>query len=465
MYKKNIGFWFLVILIPFFIIEEIIFIFYSNRILILKIYDNFKLFRKGNIKKINPSMPPKKGNYILEEKKNEYKNKKYGFTLKNDLIENDDKKRKYMYKKNNNKRLVIGLSDNGFVIENTKKIKINPYNKIQKNKSNLKNEITLNLKSYSSKRGLNNQSNRLESSNTISIKSLVNELGNSNSITKSSFRSFEFDNFQNERHYYKNSNTNLKSYSDDDNNDFNKVNNIIRIENKYENAFGDGKDENYEFMTYGQALKYDKRTFFRIYFSVLFSKVELVANFIFPEHYNVYSITIPFYILCLLFDFTINALLYTDDIVSQKYVNGGKLSYFTSIMLSGISNLITFLFMKYLGKLIRYSFAFELMKEEKNEQYYLNGINRLLKIVGRRLILYFIIEIILTFLCCYYLYIFCVIYQKSQVSLIINYIIGLFLSLAISLLISFISTLLRIIALKCKRKNLYYSSRFLFELI
>ena len=148
-------------------------------------------------------------------------------------------------------------------------------------------------------------------------------LGNSNSITKSSFRSFEFDNFKNERHYYKNSNTNLKSYSDDDNNDFNKVKNIIRIENKYENAFGDGKDENYEFMTYGQALKYDKRTFFRIYFSVLFSKVELVANFIFPEHYNVYSITIPFifyvyYLILLLMLYYILMILFLKNMLMEE---------------------------------------------------------------------------------------------------------------------------------------------------
>ena len=105
------------------------------------------------------------------------------------------------------------------------------------------------------------------------------------------------------------------------------------------------------------------------------------------------------------------------------------------------------------------------MKEEKNEKDYLNCVNRLLKIVKRRLFLYFLIEIILTFFCCYYLYIFCAIYQKSQVSLIINYIIGLLMSLAISLIISLIVALLRIIYLKCKVKNLYYSSRLLIELI
>ena len=476
VYKKNLGFWILIILIPFFVIEEIIFEFYSKRILILKIYNNFKLIGKETlkdnkkIKNINPSMPPKKKNYILDykniEKKNESKNKRYGFTLKNETTENEEKKRKYMFKKKSNKRVVFGLDDNGFIIGNTKKIKINPYIKFQKDKSNLKNDMTLNLKSNSSKRILNNQSNRFENSNTISIKHLGNELVNNSNTTKSSFRSFETDHFQKEHYYYnKNSSSNLKSSIDDENNDFNKNKNIIRIENKYENAFGDGKNEKYEEMTFGQALRYDKRTFLRIYFSFLFSKLELIATFFLPDPFSVYSITIPFYILCLLFDFTINALLYTDEIVSQKYVNGGKLSYFTSIVLSEIANLITFLFMKYFGKLIRYSFAFELMKEEKNEKDYLNYVNRLLKIVKRRLFLYFLIEIFLTFFCCYYLYIFCAIYQKSQVSLIINYIIGLLMSLAISLIISLIVALLRIISLKCKVKNLYYSSRLLIELI
>ena len=472
VYKKNLGFWILIILTPLFIIEEIIFIFYSKKNLILKLHDNLKLIGKEKLnnnnkknRKINPSMPPKKRNYMPNyqniEKKKESKNKRYSFTLKNENMDNEENKRKYMIKKKNTKRVVFGLHDNGFIIGNTKKIKIEPYNKSQKDNSNYKNDITINLKSNSSKRGLNNQSNRFENSN---IKNSTNE-SESSYITKSSFRTLEIDSFKNEKHNYKDSNSMLTSFSNDKNDDFNKNKNMIRLENKYENVFGDGKDGNYEEMTFGQALKYDKRTFLRIYFSFLFSKLELIATFFFPDPYSVYSITIPFYILCLLFDFTINALLYTDDIVSQKYVNGGKLGYFTSIVLSAISNLITFLFMKYLGKLIRYSFAFELMKEEKNEKDYLNYVNRLLKIVKRRLILYFIIEIILTFLCCYYLYIFCAIYQKSQISLVINYFIGLLLSLGISFIISLIVTLLRIISLKCKIKNLYYSSRFLIELI
>ena len=47
------------------------------------------------------------------------------------------------------------------------------------------------------------------------------------------------------------------------------------------------------------------------------------------------------YILSLLLDFFFNAFLYSDDIVSEKYHNKGKLNFIISLLLSLISNIIT----------------------------------------------------------------------------------------------------------------------------
>ena len=197
-------------------------------------------------------------------------------------------------------------------------------------------------------------------------------------------------------------------------------------------------------------------------------KIELISTIFFPEPYSSYSITIPFYILILLIDFTFNTLLYTDEIVSHKYKHDGKLSFYISFLLSGISNFITFLFMKYLNKNINYSFSIENLKinfKEKDKDQYLNKANEIYQTIIRRIKIFFIVEIVVCILCGYYLYIFCFLYPKSQKSLLFNYFIGLITSIVYSIIIAVLVCLFRLIAIKYKIKNLYYSSRFIGSLV
>ena len=114
--------------------------------------------------------------------------------------------------------------------------------------------------------------------------------------------------------------------------------------------------------------------------------------------------------------------------------------------------------MKILRKLINYSFAFiELKKEKKEENDYYRIVSHLLKIVYKQLIISFVLEFIICCVCGYYLVIFCEIYKKSQISLLINYGFGLLISLITSLVVALIVSILRKISIKCKIKRLYYS--------
>ena len=63
----------------------------------------------------------------------------------------------------------------------------------------------------------------------------------------------------------------------------------------------------------------------------------------------------------------------------------------------------------------------------------------------------------------YYLFIFCVVYNKSQGSVIINYIIGACTSLAISVGLTIIITLLRTISIKYRSPMLFNVSKYLYE--
>ena len=62
-----------------------------------------------------------------------------------------------------------------------------------------------------------------------------------------------------------------------------------------------------------------------------------------------------------------------------------------------------------------------------------------------------------------YLTIFCIVYSETQLSFLMNYIIGIIDSFLFSLVFSFIASFLRYISLKFKFKQLYNISKYLSE--
>ena len=239
-----------------------------------------------------------------------------------------------------------------------------------------------------------------------------------------------------------------------------------RLTEKYHNFFVTNDKDNYWGMSYGNAIELDHRLFYQSYYSFLFYKFDLFSIIFFPDTYEYYTITIPFYIFSLLFDFTINSLLYADDIVHQKYANKGKLYFYTSFLLGLISNIISYIVIKYIRKLITISFAFEALQYEIGEEDEFKEYSKyLLGIANRRLILGFFLEIIICFACGYYIYIFCEIYRKSQISLFINFLVGVATSVVYVIFIGLVVCILRRIAIRCKKKKLYYSSKYLSDLI
>ena len=110
-----------------------------------------------------------------------------------------------------------------------------------------------------------------------------------------------------------------------------------------------------------------------------------------------------------LIDFTLNAIVYY--IVSQKYSNQGKLAFYTSTLLGFAWNIITYFLMKILRMFVNYSIAFECMQKEiRVEGAYFTLSWLILEVITKRLIIFFILEIIISLCYGYYLYIFFDIY-------------------------------------------------------
>ena len=219
------------------------------------------------------------------------------------------------------------------------------------------------------------------------------------------------------------------------------------------------KEENMNDLPYSKAIRIDNRNIVIVFYSIIIDKLELIS--IFCSDYKLKVIIFAEYILGLLINFFFNSLLYTDDVVSNKYHNNGELDIIVTLTLSIISNIVTSIFIYY----IKYSRGIEerikLITEIKYKMNFYRNIKQLLLYLRIKFICFFISQIIIVFTCMYYIVIFCVKYSRSQKSLIVNYCYSLVESLITSFALTFIILITRKIGLSCSNKHLYNTSKYI----
>ena len=193
-------------------------------------------------------------------------------------------------------------------------------------------------------------------------------------------------------------------------------------------------------------------------------KIDIISILFYPEEFTHKSLTVCLYTLDFLFSFFLNALLYTDDVVSEKYHNNGQLNFFTTIFLSLTSNIISSIIMFFIQKLATYSEYLSIMVRDISKKYeFILTFKKLYLVLKIKIFLFYSISFILSLFIALYLIIFCKIYNKSQSSLIVNYIMGLIESLAYSVGVSLIICILRYSGIKLKIINIYRTSVYLNE--
>ena len=219
------------------------------------------------------------------------------------------------------------------------------------------------------------------------------------------------------------------------------------------------KEEDLNELPFTQAIHKDKRNVLQIFISVLFQKLELV-NLFFGDN-KIKIILVYQYILSLIIDLFFNTFLYSDDIVSKKYHNNGKLDFIATVCLSLTSNIITGIVCNYFNFSKGMEERLNQIMDIKREFNYLYAINKFIKIIKIKVFFYIIIELIFMGLSFYYIVIFCIIYNNSQNSLLINYILSLVESLIISIIISIIIVITRKIGIIYLNINFYNTSKFI----
>ena len=217
-------------------------------------------------------------------------------------------------------------------------------------------------------------------------------------------------------------------------------------------------------LSYFEAKNIDNRHFFTIFFSIFFIKIELIKNFCYPEDYSNRCLLFNLYILDSYIDLLMNCLLYNDYAISQKYHCNGQLEFVTSIIMSLLSNIFTFIIISLIQYLTNFPAIVEIIiKEIKNIKEYFSIIIKLLRVMKHKFAFLLIVEIILGLFMVYYISIFSIINSKSINSFLLNYLIGELESLIYSFGLSFIIALIRKISLSCKSKRMYIVSLYFNE--
>ena len=213
--------------------------------------------------------------------------------------------------------------------------------------------------------------------------------------------------------------------------------------------------EDLPFMT---ALRYDKRNILQIFWKKTVNKLEIIDIILEKE---IKELPLSKYFLFILIDLTINALLYSDKVVSNKSHNNGQLDFFVTMILTIVSNLISVFIDHYLSLLTKSEEVIEIIKDIKQEYIFLKVCKTVFKIVAIKSFIYFLLSIIIIIFCFYYLTIFCAIYNKSQKSLLMNYIISFIEGIIIKVIIIIVITITRKFGISYKNKYIYNTSNYL----
>ena len=377
----------------------------------------------NNINNNNHASPPSRknnkkiGSLINIKRKfiNKRKTQKYMMNaksgnqlLKIDSLKKGKKNRKSVFVHNNN-----NLIDNNNIDNN------NNEGNFQKNK--IKNNGNRNKKQKKFKKKISKKNNDLNSSNS-DVKNF-NKSKSPNFLETQDF-DFEFEEKEEEDKNTDKIGINLININLNESNDKNI---IPKESNKILNNY-----------TFEEAVEYDKRPFFKIFYIILISKDVIFHTFLDKSPLELMSIKICVLIFIFSIELFFNGFFYFNSYISKKYRYTKGLFIFTftnNILIILLSAILGFIILSLIKKLsnssydIREIFIYEEAQLKKDKSYKINEdkkeeikkqIENILKLLTKKIIALFAIEIFFMFFFWYYLTAFCHVYTNTQISWILD---------------------------------------------
>ena len=218
----------------------------------------------------------------------------------------------------------------------------------------------------------------------------------------------------------------------------------------------DFTDDEINDLDFKQAINYDKRTYFKYYFSLLKTKHSLIFAFFYNKDYNAQIIKIDLFVFNFVISYTINAFFYNDKTIEQLHNQCGKydIQYrINNIIFSSLISILLNLILKILALSNDAIIKFKKDKSKKDIGQRDESLKLKLKI---KFIFFFMIGFIFLFIFLFYLSMFSIMYKASQYYLIKDTLVSFGLSLVYPFGIYLFPGFFRIPALKNpKRKRVY----------
>ena len=233
------------------------------------------------------------------------------------------------------------------------------------------------------------------------------------------------------------------------------------MKEKLFNSKNKNDKEDFNEMPFTLAKKKDKRDIFEIFVSVIIKKLILINLFWGDEKIKILLFNEN--MLSFLVDFFFNALLYSDEVVSHKYHNNGKLDFIVSLVLSLLSNIISSMVCYFLNYSEIIEERFDQILQMKRARNYPFALNKFLKNLKLKVLLYIIKETFIILFCFYYLIIFTIVYRYSKISLLFNYLYSLIEKIIESLIVSIIIAFTRKISLQFSNRYIYNTSKYIYD--
>ena len=224
---------------------------------------------------------------------------------------------------------------------------------------------------------------------------------------------------------------------------------------------------------YNDAIKYEKRSLCRIYYIFLIAKQIIMHVIYYKSPIEPLPLRISLLISVFQCDLALNAFFYTDDKVSENHKSAKNIIAFAftnNLIVILLSTLIGYIFLTFFNNLnnttneirkifrreeekikndVNYKFTIERRKEILLE---IKSIMRKFKI---KVIIFYIIEIAIMIFYWYYSTMFCFVYNKTQISWLIDTFVSIFVRIIIDLVVNMILSLLYKLSVKFKISCLF----------
>ena len=234
--------------------------------------------------------------------------------------------------------------------------------------------------------------------------------------------------------------------------------------------------------TFEEAIKYDKRSIFKIFYIYLLSKQIIFHTFLQKSPLEVFTLRLLVFIFMFSCDLALNSLLYLNDNISKKYKYAKNLFLFTfsnNITIILLSTLLSFILISLISKLtnstnaIRNVFRKEeekIRKEKKNKtisekrkkEIFLE-IENILKKLKIKIIIFIIIEIVLILFFWYFVTAFCHVYSSTQLSWLLDSFLSFLSRFVIEVLFALLFAKLYIVSVESNIYTLYRILLFIYD--